>query len=104
MLSAKEAREPHVPVGISDRTFELVDQHLNLIGYDGMTALSCDDTKLTPASRIYWDAEKKAYFVVGGEGSPLCVVGPDALKEVLDGPDFVKATKVSLYYQIEYGF
>ena len=65
MLSAKEAREPRVPVGISDRTFELVDQHLNSIGYDGMTALSCDDTKLTPASRIYWDAEKKAYFVVG---------------------------------------
>lgn len=84
-------------MGISDHTFELVDQHLNSLGYDGMTALSCDDTKITPASRLYWDAEKKAHFVVGGEGEPLRVTNPGGLKEILDNADFVKASKVSHY-------
>ena len=93
----KEAGEPHVPVGISDRTFELVDQHLNSLDYDGMTALSCNDTKITPASRLYWDAKKKAHFVVGREKEPLCVADPDGLKEIFDNADFVKASKVSHY-------
>ena len=88
----KDAHEPCAPVGISDHTFELVDQHLNSLGYDRMTALSWDDTKITPASRLYWDAEKKAHFVVGGEGEPLRVTNPDGLKKILDNADFVKAS------------
>jgi hypothetical protein len=31
---------------ISDRNFQLVEDHLKSLDYDGPLALSCDDTKL----------------------------------------------------------
>jgi hypothetical protein len=51
---------------ICDRTFELVKEQLLQTGYTGPTALSCDDTKLFSALRLYWDGEQQSHFIVGG--------------------------------------
>jgi hypothetical protein len=80
---------------ICDQSFKLVDEHLNALGYDGPVGLSCDDTKLFPAWRLYWDAKKKSHFLVGGLGEPLRVADPEHLKEMIDDAKLAKATKVS---------
>jgi hypothetical protein len=80
---------------ICDRTFQLVQEHLAALGYsDGPLGLSCDDTKLFPAFRMYWDSERKAHFVVGGVDGPMRVANPDRLREMLQDLGTVKATKV----------
>jgi hypothetical protein len=86
---------------ICDRSFQLVDEHLGALGYSGPVGLSCDDTKLFPAWRLYWDAKKKSHFLVGGIGEPMRVADPERLKEMIEDAKLTKATKVSriLMYQ-----
>ena len=97
-VRTKEAREPRIPMTICDRTFQLVDEHLGALGYDGPVGLSCDDTKLFPSWRLYWDAKKKYLFLVGGIGEPMHVADPERLKEMINDAELVKATKVQLWY------
>ena len=82
---------------IGDCTFQLVDEHLSALGYDGPVRLSSDDTKLFAAWWLYWDATQNAHFLVGGAGEPMRVVDPDNLKEIINDLNLTKATKVSLY-------
>jgi hypothetical protein len=82
---------------ICDRTFQLVDEHLSALGYDGPVGLSCDGTKLFLAWRLYWDAAQNAHFLVGGSGEPMHVADPDNLKEMINDLNLTKATKVSQY-------
>jgi hypothetical protein len=97
-LSKKEARQPHFPMEISDRTFELVYEHLNTLDFDGPVGLSCDDTKLFATYRLYWDAKESSYFLVGGTDCPLCVADPDDVKRVIEEAKGEKATKVNLTF------
>jgi len=87
---------------ICDRTFQLVDEHLSALGYDGRVGLSCDDTKLFSAWRLYWDAAQNAHFLVGGSGELMCVADPDNLKEMINDLNLAKATKVFSAATIEF--
>ena len=79
---------------ISDRNFELVVEHLNALNYDGPVCLSCDDTKLRSALRLYWDGEKNAHFLVGAVGGPIEVPNPEDFKTIMSNPMIMKGTKV----------
>lgn len=81
-------------MNISDRTFELVIEHLHAVNYNGPVCLSCDDTKLLSTLRLYWDGEKMAHFLVGSVGGPIEVPNPDDIKCIMSDPTIVKATKV----------
>ncbi|KAJ6620818.1 hypothetical protein B0H10DRAFT_2432733 [Mycena sp. CBHHK59/15] len=94
---AKEAREPRFPMDISDRNFELAAGHLAALNYDGPVNLSCDDTKLFPSFRLYWDGEQKSHFLVGGTDGPLRVTDPDQVKAVIAEAKAKKATKIRLW-------
>lgn len=83
-----------MPMQICDRSFELVDAHLSALGYSGPVGLSCDDTKLFPDWRLYWDAKEKSHFLVGGTDGPMRVADPDNLRKMIDDLDLKKATKV----------
>lgn len=79
---------------ICERTFELVVEHLDAVNYDGPVCLSCDDTKLLSALRLYWDGNKKAHFLVGAVGGPIKVPNPDDIKSLMSDPTIEKGTKV----------
>ena len=82
---------------IGEQTFIDVVEHLTALNYTGPVGLSCDDTKLFTSMRLFWDAEKKAYFLVGGTDGPCRVANPDEVRAVLEDPNFHKATKVRCY-------
>lgn len=94
MPRTKEAQEPQIPMTICDQSFQLVNKHLNDLGYDSPVGLSCDDTKLFPAWQLYWDAKKKSHFLVGGVGEPMHVADPEHLQEVINNAKLSKAAKV----------
>ncbi|KAJ7504710.1 hypothetical protein B0H11DRAFT_1709383 [Mycena galericulata] len=96
---AKEAREPRFPTRmvLGERNFALVQEYLAAIKYDGPVGLSCDDTKLFPALRVYHDKEKKADYLVGAVGGPIQVLDPEHMTKVLADANTVKATKVRVW-------
>jgi hypothetical protein len=79
---------------ISERTFEAVVDHLAALNYTGPVGLSCDDTKLFSALRLYWDAEQKSHFLVGGVDGPYGVANAEQVREVIEKANVQKATKV----------
>lgn len=79
---------------ICDRTFEIVKTHLVDLDYHGPVALSCDDTKLFSALRLFWDKKKECYFLVGACGGPVRVPDVDTAQKALENPEIKKATKV----------
>lgn len=83
---------------ICERTFDLVNEHLNALDFDGPVGLSCDDTKLFATFRLYWDATQNSYFLVGGTDGPLRVADPDDVKQVIEEAKAKKATKVNTYH------
>ncbi|KAJ7242483.1 hypothetical protein C8J57DRAFT_1084298 [Mycena rebaudengoi] len=94
---AKEAREPRFPMDISDRNFKLAAEHLAALNYDGPVNLSCDDTKLFPSFRLYWDNDKKSHFLVGGTDGPMRVSDAEQVKSVIAESRARKATKIRLW-------
>ena len=80
---------------ITAETFRLVEEVLAALGYDGLVSLSCDDSKLFPAFRLYWDAKENSHFLVGGTGPPLRVTNPDRLKKLIKDQSLEKAKKVN---------
>ena len=81
---------------ICERSFELVVDHLAALEYTGPVGLSCDDTKLFGTLRLYWDAEQKAHFLVGGVDGPCRVADPEQVKQVIEDANIRKATKVRI--------
>ena len=94
----REGRQPRFPLEICPRTFDLVEEHLTAIDYHGPTSLSCDDMKLFSTFRLYYDAQKKCHFLVGGVDGPVHVLNPENLQELLDTLHDKKAMKV--FYSI----
>ena len=70
---------PRFPTTICDRTFNLAAEYVTSIKYNGPIALSCDDTKLHPGLRTYWDASQECHFLVGTTGDPLAVRDVDSI-------------------------
>ncbi|KAG6848152.1 hypothetical protein H0H93_002909 [Arthromyces matolae] len=93
----KEARAPRFPLGISDRTFKMAAEHLDSIGYTGPVNLSCDDTKLNPSMRLYWDKDQQSHVLVGGDNGPYRVADPDQIQQLFDEGQVKKATKIRLW-------
>lgn len=85
---------------IEDRTFELVSKHLEALAYTGEVGLSCDDTKLTDGTRLYWDGKEKCHFLVGAVGGPIRVLDPEQMRKILDDPDTIRAKKVSRTFDL----
>ena len=79
---------------ICRKTFELVVDHLT--DYTGPIGLSCNNTKLFGSLRLYWDAEQKAHFLVGGVDGPCGVANLDQVKKVIEDANVQKATKVCI--------
>jgi hypothetical protein len=90
----KVSRQPQFPMEISPTCFELAKSYLDMLKYDGMAGLSCDDTKLFSALCLFWDGEKDKHFLVGYSEGPLEVVDPSQMQEVLENAKKHKATKV----------
>lgn len=92
-----QARQPRFPIGISVKTFQLAQDHLKRIDYDGPVALSCDDTKLLASFRPYYDKELDGYFVMGHVGKPFRLLDPTSFSELTDTQDLEKASKLRVW-------
>lgn len=90
----REGRQPRFPQEIGPRTFTLVTDCLDQLDYQGPCGLSCDDTKLFSTYRLYWDAQKKGHFLVGGVDGPMQVLDPENMEVLLQASEDKKAVKV----------
>ncbi|KAF8809165.1 hypothetical protein BYT27DRAFT_7210458 [Phlegmacium glaucopus] len=96
-IRKKEARQPCFPMDIGPQTFELVDEHLKALDYDGPLRLSCNDTKLFATFHLYWDSKEKSYFLVGGVDGLLRVMDAENVKQAIQDAKADKATKVRVW-------
>jgi len=69
------------------KTFQLAQDHLKKIDYDGPVALSCDDTKLLASFRPYYDKELDGYFVMGHTGKPFQLLDPTSFSDLTNIQD-----------------
>ncbi|KAJ3816326.1 hypothetical protein F5880DRAFT_1456516, partial [Lentinula raphanica] len=92
-----ESRQPKLPMNISSETFKLVKKHLQALQYQGPVSISCDDSKLQPMLRLYWDGVKQRYFLVGGVDGPREVLDADNIQQLLNDPSIVLGTKLRLW-------
>jgi hypothetical protein len=88
------ARQPRFPIGIQDRTFDLVIDNLRKLEYNGPLGLACDDTKLLPALRPYYDKTNEKHYILGSTGEPLAVADPEELTRMIERGEAEKASKV----------
>lgn len=88
------AKEPGFPIGITERTFVIVQEWLHKIAYEGPFHIGVDDTKLSPALRPYYDKERKMDVLLGTPGEPPALPSPDALARVIERAQYEKATQV----------
>ena len=95
LLRLHRSKQPHFPIGIQDRTYIAVIEKLNQLEYDGPVALSCDDTKLLASLWPYYDHDHAGYYLMEHIGEPFHLPDPDSFREVVDGHEMQKATKVS---------
>ncbi|KAH7905193.1 hypothetical protein BJ138DRAFT_1130617 [Hygrophoropsis aurantiaca] len=96
-LQLKRSQIPRFPTDISERSFVLAEEYIKKLNYQGPLGLSCDDTKLHPAFRTYWDAEKKCHLLIGGTDEPRVVADPSELEAILREAKDTKATKIRLW-------
>ncbi|KAL0572455.1 Methionine--tRNA ligase, mitochondrial [Marasmius crinis-equi] len=96
-LQIDRAKEPRLPLTISDRTFSRLEEQIKLLSYTGPIALACDDTKLLPALRPYYDKETDAFYVVGNAGEPFRLLDPEAFEAAIHEAGLKKATKLRLW-------
>ena len=87
---------PRFPTTICDRNLDLAFDYLASLKYTGPVGMSCDDTKLHPALRMYWDPAKECHFLVGVIGEPIAVKDETAVRELVETHKKDTATKVSI--------
>ena len=75
----------------------MVIQKLDELQYNGPVALSCDDTKLLPSLRPYYDQDREGYFLMG-HVKPLQLLDHEAFRNVVKENNLEKATKVRNIY------
>ena len=86
---------PRFPITICDQTFELASQYVTSLKYTGPLGLSCDDTKLHPGLRTYWDSIHECHFLVGTTGDPIAVKDEKIIRDLVEASKKDAATKVS---------
>lgn len=67
-------------MGINEWTFTFVIDNLDQLHYKGPVILSCDDTKLLPSWRPYYDDDRKGYYLMGHVGEPIILPDPDTFR------------------------
>ncbi len=75
----------------------MAEEYVNALNYTSPLSLSCDDTKLFAALRMYYDGTSEQWFVVGGVGDPLAVANVDELRDIISQGKVQKATKVQWF-------
>lgn len=96
-IKYNEARQPKFPIGLTERTFSLFQEQLDLLDYAGPLCLSVDDTKLHPALRPYYDKTMGGYFILGSTGDPLKIMDADQFQDIVQKAQLTKATKLHLF-------
>ena len=79
----------------------MVVQKLEDLQYNGPVALSCDDTKLLPSLRPYYDQDREGYFLMGHVGEPLQLLDHEAFRTVVKEKNLEKGTKVCKILQFD---
>ncbi|KAJ3979174.1 hypothetical protein F5890DRAFT_1421718 [Lentinula detonsa] len=93
----RQAMQPHFPVDITERSFDLLEKQLKLMQWHGPLTLSCDDTKLLPAFRPFFDHDLGGFVILGAAGKPVLLPDPSLLAKVIEENGLVKATKLRLW-------
>lgn len=89
------AKTPGFPIGIQERTFELVCENLDKQNCRHCpVCLACDDTKLLPSLRPFWSVELNNYCILGSTGEVFILPDPDQLASMVRQGEIEKATKV----------
>jgi len=96
MLRIKRSQVPSFPIMICERNLELASEYVGSLKYYGPVGLSCDDTKLHPSLRTYWDASKECHFLVGTTGKPIAVKDEGLLGDLVAESKKNTATKVTI--------
>lgn len=91
---------PRFSTTIDNQTFERASEYVKSIGYTGPVCISCDDTKLHPALRTYWDPTKKCHFIIGTTGDPIPVEDENNIREQIADAKEHAAKKVKLVLPI----
>lgn len=92
------AKQGRFPVGISDRNFELISDHLKKIDYTGVASLACDDSKARKALRLMFDSKEDSWFLIGGTDGPVRVLDPENMAAILEENIDKTAVKVCTYH------
>ncbi|KAJ3965299.1 hypothetical protein EV361DRAFT_955152 [Lentinula raphanica] len=92
-----ESRQPKLPLDICPESFKLVKRHLCSLQYESPVSISCDDSKLQPSLRLFWDGAKQKYLLVGAIDGPAEVLDADDIQSYMNNPDVVKGTKLRLW-------
>jgi len=79
-----------------ERNLELASEYLSSLKYSGLVGLSCDDTKLHPSLRTYWDASKESHFLVGTTRAPIAVRDEGLLHDLVAKSKKTAATKAMI--------
>ena len=98
LFRMKRSRAPSFPITICERNLDLASEYLSSLNYSGPVGLSCDDTKLHPTLRPYWDASRGCHFLVGTTGEPIAVRDEGLLHDILAESKKDAATKVILIH------
>ena len=91
---AIESKQEKFPIKPCLHSFALVRGYLDSINYSGPVRLSCDNSKLFPAFRPYFDSKEDVYYVVGCTGTPLRIANIEESNTQLKWGLLEKATKV----------
>ncbi|KAJ1299461.1 hypothetical protein OPQ81_002524 [Rhizoctonia solani] len=95
-------RERRFPLAIDDSLFETVVNYFSSINYTGPVCLACDDTKLIPALKTYYDASTKQWYLLGGATGAIAIASTDELTSILKEGNIPKASKNSGYSPSRY--
>ena len=87
------ANLPRFEAGISQNNVQMAASVLEKIKYEGLVALSWDDTALEPSLSV-WGEGKDTWVILGGTDRPIRVTSADDVDNVFDDPKLKKAEKV----------
>ncbi|EUC59875.1 hypothetical protein RSOL_328130 [Rhizoctonia solani AG-3 Rhs1AP] len=94
---AIRGRERRFPLAIDDSVYEIAENYLSSVGYRGPVCLACDDTKLMPALKTYYEASTKQWYLLGGTTGAIALANTDELESILKAGSISKAPKIRLW-------
>ena len=93
----EQSRVPGFPIGITTRTINTLADTLQRLQYSGPIALACDDTRLSPALRPYYNVERDEYILLGAMGILMVLPELDKLAQIIQQGHIKKATQARFF-------